>query len=64
MADDSRLRGLVDMALQIAGTRMETLGRLRAALVNSEDAEALKFARELCGLENDETGHRTDSGLH
>ena len=64
LTEGSRLRGLVEAALQIASRRLDVLGRLRTALVNHEDGEALRFARELCGLETDEASNRTDSSLH
>jgi hypothetical protein len=57
------LGGLVDAALEIAGKRLDTLHRLRIALLSRQDAEALGFARLLCGLENDETGDRIDSSF-
>jgi hypothetical protein len=58
ITDESNLGGLIDAALQIAGKRREVLHRLRTALVNCDDTEALKFARELCGLENDQANFR------
>lgn len=57
IAEQSNVGGLVNAALQIAAKRRETLRRLRAALVNSDTAAALKYARELCGLDHDETSN-------
>jgi hypothetical protein len=51
---ETNVGGLVDTAVQIAGKRRETLQRLRTALVNSETTEVYKYAREICGLENDQ----------
>jgi hypothetical protein len=58
ITDGLNLGGLIDAALQIAGKRRETLYRLRTALENCDDTEALKFARELCGLEIDQANFR------
>jgi hypothetical protein len=58
------LKGLVRAASTIAQARRECLQSLRAALMRRNDAEALEFARKLCGLENDETSSRIDSSLH
>lgn len=62
------MAGILDVALAIAERRRNVLSRLRAALEAGQDAEALKLARELCGLENlststqfnDETSHRVN----
>ena len=45
------LNHIVQKALTIARQRSETLGRLKAALEKGQDAEALRIARELCGLD-------------
>ncbi|MFY9731966.1 MAG: hypothetical protein WB723_04210 [Candidatus Acidiferrales bacterium] len=54
MADAPALKGLVDAAIEIADARRQTLQRMRTALERGDDTEALKFARELCGLNQDE----------
>jgi hypothetical protein len=64
ITDERRLRGLLDAALEIASKRRETLDHLRAALESRDDAEALRFARQLCGLENEETSNRVDPGFN
>jgi hypothetical protein len=51
--DGSNLEGLIDAAVQIARKRRETLQRLRTAVLDSDTTEVYKYARELCGLEND-----------
>jgi hypothetical protein len=56
----SNLGALIDAALQIAGKRRDTLQRLRTALLNSEDSEALKWARALCGLDNEEANYKAE----
>lgn len=43
-------KGLVEAAIAIARDRQETMKHLRTALEASDDAEALKIARKLCGL--------------
>jgi hypothetical protein len=63
ITDMSNLAGLVDVALQIAGKRRETLEHLRTAVLNSDTTEVYKYAREICGLEEDEERNRTDTGL-
>lgn len=55
--------GLVDAALEIANGRRETLRQLREALKAEDNTEALRLARRLCGLDEEES-HRTDSRLN
>jgi hypothetical protein len=57
-------RGLLDIALEISTRRRDTLARLRAALLRDDINEVVLYARELCGLDDDETGNRTDQGVH
>jgi hypothetical protein len=61
---DAGLAGLIDVAMKISQKRRNILQRMRAALERGDNAEALKFARELCGLHDDETSDRVDSGFH
>ena len=49
------LNGLIDAAIEIGRERRDVLQRMKVALESGNDAEALRFARQLCGLE-DETG--------
>jgi hypothetical protein len=51
---------LVERALEISANRRQTLERLRTALEQGNDAEALQIAKELCGLENDQKCYRAD----
>jgi hypothetical protein len=46
----SSFGGILDAALEIASRRCETLSRLRDALERKNDPEALRIARELCGV--------------
>jgi hypothetical protein len=63
-SDGRNLRGLVDAAIEIACKRRKTLNRLRAALEIHDDAEALRVARELCGLEDEKTGNRVNPSFN
>jgi hypothetical protein len=58
----SNLAGLIDAALQIADKRREKLQHLRTAILNSNTKEVYKYAREICGLEEEEECNRTDTG--
>ena len=63
LTDRANISGLVDAALEIANGRRETLRRLREALEAEDNTEALKLARKLCGLD-DEESYRTDPRLN
>jgi len=58
------LKGLVDAAIEIAEARRKILRGMRTALEVGDNAEALKFARELCGLENEKNGSRITPNLN
>ena len=45
------LGGLLDIAMEIAAKRRGILRRMRTALLNCNDPEALNCARQLCGVE-------------
>lgn len=64
MAKDPSLTGVLDAALEIARRRRNTLARLRAALEQGDDTEALKLARELCGIDHEQKSHRTDTRVN
>ncbi len=51
-------------ALEIAQKRRATLDRLRIALLNSEYDSAIKEARKLTGLDDDDESDRTGPSLH
>ena len=57
LPDLCTLTGLVDTAIEIARGRQEALQRLRTALETRDDKAALRFARELCGLENEQASN-------
>jgi hypothetical protein len=59
MSNEANLNGVVTAALEIAAKRSETLARLRAAVKSGNDAEGLKIARELCGVDNEQKSDRT-----
>jgi hypothetical protein len=50
-APGTNLGGLLDIAIEIGAKRREILRRMRTALQNSNDQEALDCARQLCGVE-------------
>ena len=49
---ESEVKHIVRAATAIAARRKELLLRLRAALKESDLAEAIKLAKELCGLDD------------
>jgi len=51
-APQASLSGVVDAILKIGEERGLLLRKLRLALVSGKDDEALRLARELCGLGN------------
>jgi hypothetical protein len=54
------LSGLVDAILAVGEQRKVLLDQIRCALVSGKDDEALRFARQLCGLQdegNDQKSH-------
>ena len=50
-APGTNLGGLLDITIEIGAKRREILRRMRTALQNSNDQEALDCARQLCGVE-------------
>jgi hypothetical protein len=54
---DAGLDGLFDTAIEISEKRRNILQRMRAALEAGDNAEALKLAARLCGVnQGEETG--------
>lgn len=49
---ESEVKHIARAAIAIAARRKELLLRLRAALKESDLAEAIKLAKELCGLDD------------
>ena len=47
----TNLGGLLDITIEIAEKRRDILRRMRTALENRNDLEALDYARQLCGVE-------------
>ena len=60
---DPAVEELVNAALEISRKRRDTLAGLRTALEREDAAEALRLAKQLCGLTHEKESHRTDSGL-
>ena len=59
--------GLVDAILEVSRQRKAILDQVRSALLSGNDAEALRFARELCGLpakDRNEKGYRAHTSQH
>jgi hypothetical protein len=50
-SQETNLGGLLDIAIEIAEKRRDLLRLMRTALLNHNDAEALDYARQLCGVE-------------
>ena len=55
--------GLVNKALEISRKRSEALSCLRAAFERGDDAEALKIAKGLCGIDNEQKSDPTYPGV-
>jgi hypothetical protein len=60
-ADD--LSGIVDAAVEISERRRETLATMKEALERGDSEEALEYARQLCGID-DEESDRTNQSVH
>jgi hypothetical protein len=50
-------KGLVDAAIEIGHKRHDILKRMRSALENGDNAEALRLGRELCGIEEHDSSN-------
>lgn len=59
---DSML-GIFEAALEISERRRETLATMKEALERGDSQEALEYARQLCGIE-DEESDRTHQSIH
>lgn len=49
------LSGIVDAILEVGRQRKIVLNQLRAALQSGDDCKALNLARQLCGIQNEES---------
>lgn len=63
MISEPNTAGVVDAILEVGRQRGALLEQLRAALQSGDDPKALRLARTLCGLENEESD-RTNSRLN
>jgi hypothetical protein len=54
------LEGILDVALEIADKRRETIALLREALKAKNTVEVYRVAGEVCGLYDDEKSHRVN----
>ena len=50
----SATTSLAEAALSVARERAELIGRMRLALIRGDDQEALRLARVVAGLEEDD----------
>jgi hypothetical protein len=50
----SSLAGLLDTAMEISRKRQDLLQRMKAAFERGDDGEAMTFARQLCGVDQNE----------
>jgi hypothetical protein len=57
------IAGAVDAILEVGRQRKAVLKKLRAALQSGNDPQALNLARQLCGLQHEES-NRTSSRLN
>ena len=55
--------GVADVILEVGRQRHDLLVRLRAALQSGDSIQALDLARQLCGLQNEESA-RIDPRLN
>jgi hypothetical protein len=49
-------KGIADAAIEIGRARQRILEHMRSAFERGDNAEALKFGKELCGLKTEKTG--------
>ena len=63
MSLEPNTAGVVDAILEVGRQRRTLLENLRAALESGDEPKALRFARQLCGLGNEES-NRTNSRLN
>jgi hypothetical protein len=54
LTDDPALKGLINVAIEIAAARREALQRMRRAVEAGDRNEVFKIAREFCGLDQDD----------
>lgn len=55
---------LIDAALEISRKRSETLQKLKGALESGQTEEALRIAKLLCGINNEEKRDRVDTSIN
>jgi len=53
-AINESLSSVVEAALEIAARRRDTQLKLKSALEAGDDAEALRLAKQLCGVDDNE----------
>ena len=60
---DISINGVIDVIMEVGAGRTALLGKMRRALLAGNDEQALRFARQLCGL-SDEKSSRTHSRIN
>lgn len=63
MQNGLQVSGVVDAVLEVGRQRKAVLDKMRAALQSGDDSGALKLARQLCGLQNEES-NRANSRIN
>jgi hypothetical protein len=63
MQNGSHLGGVIDAILEVGRQRKGVLDKLRMALESGDDSGALELARQLCGLQNEES-YRANSRIN
>jgi len=58
------VNGILDAALEISARRAETLSRMRHALEQGDESEALSLAKELVGIDDEQKSNRIDTSVN
>jgi hypothetical protein len=64
MMDISGNSGVVSIALEISERRRDTLRQMKAALEKGEHDKVIEHAKELCGIEDEQTCDRIDTSIN
>jgi hypothetical protein len=63
MQQGSELRGLIDVAMQIAAKRHDILAAMKAALTIGDNNAVIDLAKQLCGIVHEES-NRVNSRIN
>jgi hypothetical protein len=64
MKNTSQVAGVFEAALEVGRRRRDLLEQMRKALENHNDQEALRLAKQLCGLEDEQKRNPTSAGIN